>query len=101
MLRARCRLYGRSAGSAVNLISLDFTDLGSGYNKTQITTIRSTGFEDLALERFARETGGRSFWGRNDIDAEIAHAMNEGSGYYTLSITPAITISMASFEGLP
>ena len=86
MLRARVVVYTVDPrGAPVNLISLDFTDLGSGQNKTQITTIRTTGFEDLALERFARETGGRSFWGRNDIDAEIAHAVNEGSGYYTLS----------------
>ena len=86
MLRARVVVYTVDPrGAPVNLISLDFTDQGSGQNKTQFSAIRTTGFEDLALERFARETGGRSFWGRNDIDAEIAHAMNEGSGYYRLS----------------
>ena len=90
MLRARVAVYTVDPrGAPINLISLDFTDHGSGAGGAQLSAIRSTGFEDLALERFARETGGRSFWGRNDINAEIARAMSEGATYYTLSYYPS------------
>lgn len=48
----------------------------------------SMNFPDLALRRFARETGGKSFWGRNDLDAEVAASSADGAHYYTLSYYP-------------
>ena len=46
-------------------------------------------FPDMILQRFAQETGGRSFWGRNDLDAELAAARTESARYYTISYSPS------------
>jgi VWFA-related protein len=46
-------------------------------------------FKDMVLEQFSSETGGKSFWGRNDVDAEVARSMNEEANYYTLTYYPA------------
>jgi hypothetical protein len=46
-------------------------------------------FPDLALQRFTQETGGKSFWGRNDLDSEVARSMADGGRYYTVSYSPA------------
>jgi len=46
-------------------------------------------FRDMVLEQFSSETGGKSFWGRNDVDAEVARSMNEEANYYTLTYYPA------------
>jgi VWFA-related protein len=45
-------------------------------------------FRDMVLEQFSGETGGKSFWGRNDVDAEVARSMNEEANYYTLTYYP-------------
>lgn len=55
---------------------------------TVLANIGRVDFQDLALARFAQETGGRSFWGRNDIDAEVAESATEGASYYTISYYP-------------
>jgi hypothetical protein len=49
----------------------------------------SLNFPEMALQTFSEETGGRSFWGRNDIDAEVAKSMTDGAHYYTLSYYPS------------
>jgi VWFA-related protein len=40
---------------------------------------------DIAIQSLAHETGGQVFYGRNDVDREIAASMRS---YYTLSYTP-------------
>jgi hypothetical protein len=54
-----------------------------------IITNGSLNFPDLALRRFAQETGGATFWGRNDLDAQIAASSRDGAHYYTLSYYPS------------
>jgi VWFA-related protein len=41
-----------------------------------------------AMSDIARETGGRAFYGSNDIKAALSASMNEGENYYTLAYTP-------------
>ncbi len=41
-----------------------------------------------AMNDIARETGGKSFYGSNDIKAALSASMNEGENYYTLAYTP-------------
>ena len=40
------------------------------------------------FNRLARATGGRTFYGRNDVDAEIGTSIRDGSSFYTLSYRP-------------
>lgn len=45
-------------------------------------------FADLALEALAEQTGGRAFYGRENVDAEAASSMAEAGSYYTISYYP-------------
>jgi VWFA-related protein len=38
--------------------------------------------------KLAKATGGRSLYGRNDVDAEIGTAVREGNSFYTLTYRP-------------
>jgi VWFA-related protein len=42
----------------------------------------------LNFDAFAPATGGHLFVGRNDVDSEIAQAVDNGSNYYTISYAP-------------
>src|SRR5271157_532468 len=44
---------------------------------------------DVVLQSLALETGGRSFAGRNDLEAEINASRTEADHFYTLSYSPA------------
>jgi hypothetical protein len=39
--------------------------------------------------RLAKATGGRTLYGRNDVDVEIGTAIQDGSSFYTLTYHPA------------
>lgn len=41
-----------------------------------------------AMSDIARETGGKAFYGSNDIKAALTASMDEGENYYTLAYTP-------------
>ena len=41
-----------------------------------------------AMTDIARETGGKAFYGSNDIKAALSASMDEGENYYTLAYTP-------------
>ncbi len=43
---------------------------------------------DLNFGTFVSETGGKLYYNRNDVDAEIARSQQMGSMYYTLSYQP-------------
>jgi len=62
---------------------------GFGQYAQMLADRGSLNFPDLALQRFAQETGGKSFWGRNDLDTEVARSMADGAHYYTISYYPA------------
>jgi VWFA-related protein len=40
------------------------------------------------FNRLAQATGGRTLYGRNDVDAEIGTAIRDGSSFYTLTYRP-------------
>jgi VWFA-related protein len=48
-----------------------------------------TGLSDITLSTLTRSTGGRYFYGRNDVDVEIATSMAMGSSSYMLSYAPS------------
>jgi VWFA-related protein len=41
------------------------------------------------FNRLSKATGGRALYGRNDVDAEIGTAIQDGSNFYTLTYRPA------------
>jgi VWFA-related protein len=41
------------------------------------------------FNKLAKATGGRTLYGRNDVDAEIGTAIRDGSSFYTLTYRPA------------
>ena len=40
------------------------------------------------FNKLARATGGRTFYGRNDVDAEIGTSLRDGASFYTLTYRP-------------
>ncbi len=59
-------------------------------NNAWLRTLRDiTGFEDLALQALAVQTGGRVFFGRNDVDHEISDSIGAGDICYTFSYSPS------------
>lgn len=40
------------------------------------------------FNRLAKATGGRTLYGRNDVDAEIGTAIHDGSSFYTITYRP-------------
>lgn len=45
---------------------------------------------NLSFESFARSTGGRVLFGRNDIETEVKETTYEGSRYYTMAFVPTV-----------
>jgi VWFA-related protein len=43
---------------------------------------------DYQFNRLAKATGGRTLYGRNDVDAEIGTAIQDGGNFYTLTYRP-------------
>lgn len=50
---------------------------------------KQVAFSDLALSALSSQTGGRSFYGHEDVDAQIASSITEGENYYTVSYYPS------------
>ncbi|HEV2579125.1 MAG TPA: VWA domain-containing protein [Acidobacteriaceae bacterium] len=45
--------------------------------------------DNMGMDTFADNTGGRVIGGRNDLDAQVAEVSTEGTEYYTLSYAPS------------
>ncbi len=53
------------------------------------------------FSRLAKATGGRALYGRNDVDAEIATGIRDGSSFYTLTYRPSNTsMDPQKFRGI-
>jgi hypothetical protein len=64
--------------------------VGLGNNRDR-TAVRQTTMEwddHEAMTDVARETGGKAFYGSNDIKAALAASMDEGENYYTIAYPP-------------
>lgn len=100
LLHARMTVYtvdprGVPSSDGSLVVSGAVSSQGFGHYLQTLADRGSLNFPDLALQRFAQETGGKSFWGRNDLDAEVARSMADGAHYYTISYYPA----NANFDG--
>lgn len=54
-----------------------------------LSSAQEVGFGNLAIQTLATQTGGHAFYGRNDVDREIATSLRDGNTYYTLAYAPA------------
>jgi VWFA-related protein len=54
-----------------------------------LTQTNDAAFGNLAIQTLATQTGGHVFYGRNDVDQEIATSLRDGSSYYTLAYSPS------------
>jgi VWFA-related protein len=68
-----------------SLSNSDLTNETQNANLRQTTT---TWDVHEAMNDIARQTGGHAFYGTNDVNDAMSHAMDEGSSYYTLSYVP-------------
>lgn len=56
---------------------------------------------EYQFNRLAKATGGRTLYGRNDVDAEIGTAIRDGGNFYTLTYRPGNTsINPAKFRAI-
>ncbi|HEY7680177.1 MAG TPA: VWA domain-containing protein, partial [Terriglobia bacterium] len=53
-----------------------------------------------AMKELAAGTGGRAFYNRNDVGLAVAHAIEEGSSYYTLGYYPGADSRAEGFRGI-
>jgi len=47
--------------------------------------------DELSAENIAESTGGKAYFNRNDLDAEVGEAIATGSDYYSLSYIPPLS----------
>jgi VWFA-related protein len=52
----------------------------------------------FTFKSFVEQTGGRYFFGRNDISEEIRESLDRGESFYTLSYVPNIPISDGEYR---
>ncbi len=58
-------------------------------DQTLMEFTRTNGQIHSIMETIAKETGGRAYYGTNDLKGAMLEAYNNGSNYYTLSYTPS------------
>ena len=81
-------------GLEVNGLSISAPSTFTGLQQGQIdgaTTRQVTARWDRqeAMSDLARETGGRPFYGSNDLKSAMLRSLQEGSNYYTVAYVPA------------
>jgi VWFA-related protein len=54
-----------------------------------LTESNDAAFGNLAIQTLATQTGGHAYFGRNDVDQEIATSLTDGNTYYTLAYSPS------------
>ena len=54
-----------------------------------LTEVNDAAFGNVAIQTLATQTGGHAFFGRNDVDREIAASLTDGDTYYTLAYSPS------------
>jgi VWFA-related protein len=85
--------------SRITLYTIDPTALSStvAYTQDDNSPLGTMGDElgpspfdgDINFASFATATGGKAFWSRNDVDAEVGESVRDGVNFYTLSYRPS------------
>jgi len=90
MLQARVTLYIIDPGGPLKADDVTDQTLDPSNVSSSGSNIGDFGnFSDnMGMNSFANNTGGRVIGGRNDLDAQVEQASLEGTEYYTLSYVP-------------
>jgi VWFA-related protein len=81
------RLRGSSAQSSFPGSPTNSLEFAAYLNA--LSQAHEIAFGNLAIQTLATQTGGHAFFGRNDVDREIATSLAEGNSYYTLAYAPS------------
>jgi VWFA-related protein len=63
--------------------------IAQGTSLADLSDAKRVSFADAALQVIAVQTGGQAFFGRNNIDHEVASSIADGSSFYTISYDPS------------
>jgi VWFA-related protein len=90
MLQARVTLYIIDPGGPLKADDLTDQTLDPSNVTSAGSNVGDFGnFSDnMSMNSFADNTGGRVIGGRNDLDAQVAQVSQEGTEYYTMSYVP-------------
>jgi hypothetical protein len=92
LLKARISIYSVDPrGVEGNFIPSNFASNNFAYAAylSGLTQANDAAFGNLAIQTLATQTGGHAFYGRNDVDHEIATSLTDGNTYYTVSYAPS------------
>jgi hypothetical protein len=93
LLKARVSIYSvdpRGVGRGEFLTSSRASNnLAFGAYLNALSQANNAAFGDFAIQTLATQTGGHAFYGRNDVDREIATSLTDGNTYYTVSYAPS------------
>ena len=97
MLQARVTLYIIDPGGPLKTDDLTDQTLDPSNVSSSGSNLGGFGnFDDnMGMDSFANNTGGRVIGGRNDLDAQVAQVSMEGTQYYTLSYVPTSSADTA------
>jgi VWFA-related protein len=88
LLQARISVYTVDPRGVMGVVSPFSTNQLFGSYLEGVNDAEDAAFGDLAIQTLAMQTGGEAFYGRNDVDREMARSLAEANTYYTLSYTP-------------
>jgi VWFA-related protein len=90
LLKARVSIYSVDPrGVQVNSnIALAGSNLAYAAYLNGLSHANDAAFGNLAIQTLATQTGGHAFYGRNDVDREIATSLTDGNTYYALAYSP-------------
>jgi len=85
--------------------SVDFNNPDAIINTAAIEPIASPKPDDpfansFNINLFVDQTGGRYYRGMNDLDREISDSVQRGTGFYTLTYTPAFRESPSEYHSI-
>jgi VWFA-related protein len=91
LLKARVSIYSVDPrGVQVNSnAAFSGSNLAYAAYLNGLSQANDAAFGNLAIQTLATQTGGHVFYGRNDVDREIATSLTDGNTYYTLAYSPA------------
>jgi VWFA-related protein len=95
LLKARVSIYsidprGVQAGAlTTNIAGIASNNFAYAAYLNGLSQSNEAAFGNLAIQTLATQTGGHAFFGRNDVDQEIATSLTDGNTYYTLAYSPS------------
>lgn len=93
LLKARISIYSVDPRGAQSIgfgtASRIHTNLEFMAYVNALSQAQDAAFGNFAIQALATQTGGHAFFGRNDVDREIATSLTQGNSYYTLAYAPA------------